>query len=580
MRKCAHPVVVLFFAELLFGSCSTYKPKSSEVVSWQLSDPSRLNPVLAYDNVSIDIDNNIFQPLLNFDYKTLKLVPVLADSLPDVKIAPDGQMLITFEIRKEAKWDNGSPVTAKDALFTLKTIKIPLINDEALRPYYDMVNDIITYAGNPGKFTIVYGAKYASAVTATGTDTYILPEYVYDSAKYLENFTFKQICSDTGIASEPKVIAFAKEFNSVKYSREPGYVSGSGAYKFVEWTTGQRIVLKKKDNWWGDVLVSNNCFFEAYPSTLVYQTINDMTSALVSLKAGNIDAINYIKPPDFSDLSKSEKFAANFNLYNIVKFGYTYIGLNMTNPKFSDLNARKAIAHLIDVPRIINDVYYGYAKQVIGPVSPMDSLDYYNSIMPYIFNIDTAKALLAAAGWKDSDGDGILDKVIDGKKTDFTIDFLSNSGNEQRKRVGLIFKEEARKAGISVNVIQQDNNIYMENLKTHHFEMYMYGWVLQPGPQDYKPIFYTTSALNKGSNFTCFGDAESDALIDSIRMELDPVKSSQMIKRLQSIMHEQCGYIFLFAPEALIAINKKFSNAYPSPDIPCYWEAGFKTDKD
>ncbi|HTA83088.1 MAG TPA: ABC transporter substrate-binding protein [Bacteroidia bacterium] len=575
MRKSLCSIIAFLCACLVISSCSTYKNNPTQVVLWQLGDPGMLNPVLASDLGSEDIDNNIFQPLLNFDYRTLKLVPVLADTLPTVKIDSAGRMLITFEIRKEAKWDNGSPVTAKDVEFTLKVIKNPAVNDEALRSYYDMVSDIILYPDKPKKFTVVYNEKYMMAVIATGTDTYILPEYRYDSNKYMESFTVKQMYYDTSTAHNPKMIAFAKSFNADKYSRDTNYVSGSGAYQFKSWATGQRIVLMKKNNWWGDDLKTKNCFFEANPSKLIYQTINDMTSALVSLKAGNIDVIGNIKPSDFAELPKSEKFSQNFNTYRTLKLSYSYIGLNMANPKFADIRTRQAIAHLIDVPRIIRNVYYGYAQQVIGPVTPMDSLNYNYSIKPYSFNIDTARALLAAAGWKDSDGDGILDKKIDGKKTDFIIDYLCNAGNEQRKKVGLMFKEEARKVGIEVNIVQQEANVFRSNLKTHNFDVCMDVWGFQPGPMDFKQIFYTTSALNKGSNVISFGDAKSDALIDSIRVELDETKRAKMIKRLQEIMHEQCGDIFLCAQQALIAVNKRYSNVYPSCNMPFFWEAGF-----
>ena len=182
------------------------------------------------------------------------------------------------------------------------------------------------------------------------------------------------------------MIAFAKVFNSEKFSRDPEYVSGSGAYKFKSWATGQRIVLEKKANWWGDALKTNNCFFEANPSKLIYQTINDMTSALVSLKAGNIDVIANIKPSDFGELPKSEKFAKDFNTYRTLKLAYSYIGLNMANPKFADIRTRKAIAHLIDVPRVIKDVFYGYARQVTSAITPMDSVEYDYSMKPYELN--------------------------------------------------------------------------------------------------------------------------------------------------------------------------------------------------
>jgi peptide/nickel transport system substrate-binding protein len=576
MKKYGHYSLVILFFGLLLTSCSSYKRDPSEVVVWDLADPQMINPILAGDAEAQDIDNNVFQPLMNFDYRTLKLVPILADSLPAVRVDSAGRMLITLEIRKEAKWDNGTPVTAKDVEFTFKVIKNTTVNDEPLRTYYDMVGDFILYPDNPRKFTVVCDYKYMYGPISVGTNTYIIPEYAYDPNKNMQGFTIKQMHDDKNCMNDSKMVAFGKEFNTEKYSRDPKYISGSGAYKFTQWITGQRVILEKKKDWWGNALEGVNCFFDANASKLIYQTINDMTSALVALKAGNIDVMYAIKPQDFNDLPKSEKFTENFNTYAPLMYYYGFIGINMANPKFADVKTRQAIAHLVDVPRIIKDVWYGYARQITGPISPMDSLDYDYNLKPYEFNIDTAKALLAEAGWKDSDGDGVLDKVIDGQKTDFTIDFLVNAGNDVRKKSALMFKEEARKVGITVNVIQQDFNIYMNNLKTHKFDMFMSSWIFQPGPQDFKQIFYTTSALNKGSNWISFGDAKSDALIDSIRAELDEKKRAGMYKRLEWILHEQCGYVFIGAAEALMAINKRFSNAYPSSNNPFYWEAGFK----
>jgi peptide/nickel transport system substrate-binding protein len=574
MKKYGHCLLVIVFFGLL-GSCSSYHRDTSEVVVWGLSDPDMLNPILTTAAKSQDIDNNVFQPLTNFDYRTLKMIPVLADSLPSVQIDSAGHMLITFEIRKEAKWDNGSPVTAKDAEFTMKVIKNINVNDDPLRSYYDMVGDFILYPNNPRKFTILCDYKYMYGPISMGSNTYILPEYNYDSAKVMESFTIKQMHNDKNIMQDPKMIAFAKEFNSQKYARDPAHISGSGAYKFTQWVTGQRITLERKKDWWGNALAGTSCFFEANASKLIYQTINDMTSALVSLKGGNIDVMYGIKPQDFNELPKSEKFNENFNTYTPVILAYGYIGINMSSPEFTDIKTRQAIAHLIDVQRIIKDIYYGYGQPVIGPMAPTDSLNYNYAIQPYQYDIDSAKNLLAQAGWTDSDGDGTLDKIVDGQKINFNVDFLVNAGNESRKNEALMFKEEAHKVGVNVNVIQQDYNIYLDNLKKHKFDMFIGSWVFQPGPIDFKQIFYTTSR-DGGENWVCFGDSKSDALLDSIRNEMDEQKRAGMYKRFQWILHEQCGYIFVYAPKGLIAISKKFSNAYTSANSPFFWEAGFK----
>jgi len=581
MKKRVYSLAVILSCGLFFlNSCSTYKRDPSQVVIQVLADPDMLNPINSTDaNMGQDISNNLFQPLIAYDYKTLKLVPVLADSLPVIKIDSANHMSMTFELKKEAKWDNGTPITSKDVEFTFKAIMNPAVNDEPQKSYYDFINNILTvknYPDNPRKFTILCDKRYILAELASG-GTNILPEYVYDPEKHMEHYTMEQMhTAKEKLANDPDMVAFAKEFNSDKYSRDPKYVSGSGAYKFTEWVTGQRLVLEKKKDWWGSSLAGTNCFFEANASKLIYQTINDLTSALVSLKAGNVDVMNDIKPQDFIDLPKSQKFTENFDTYTPLQLTYSYLGINTTSPKFADIKTRQALAHLCDIQRMIKDVIYGLGQQVIGPVSPMDSLNYNFNIKPYEYNIDTAKSILASAGWKDSDGDGILDKVIDGKKTDFTIDFLINSGSDTRKKVALIFQEVARKVGITVNVIQQDWNVYLDNVKKHSFEMYYGAWVMPYGPSDFKQIYYTTSALNRGSNYVSFGNAKSDGLIDSIREELNDTKRAAMSKRLQIIMHEQCAYLYLWSPKQLIAINKRYTNVHPSPMFPCYWEAGFK----
>jgi len=220
---------------------------------------------------------------------------------------------------------------------------------------------------------------------------------------------------------------------------------------------------------------------------------------------------------------------------------------------------------------------YGFAQRVIGPIHPSKKEEYNSEIVPYDFNIEKAKELLAKDGWKDSNGDGTIDKIIDGEKVEFTIDFSINAGNDARKQTALMFQEEARKVGITVNLSSQDWSVFLDNLKKHHFEMYYGAWISSPLPNDYKQIFHSESAINEGSNYTSFGNHQSDALIDSIRVELDEHKRAQLEKHFQQILYDEAPYIFLFAPSERIAINKRFTNAEASVCRPGYWEAGFKT---
>ena len=545
------------------------------VINHELSDPQMLNPVNSTDASATYIQSNIFQSLLGIDFKTLELIPVLAKSRPEIIENNEGGLNYVYEIRPEAIWDDGTPITAKDVEFTLKVIKAPGVDNLNAKPYYEFLQDIIIDESNPKKFTLVTNTVYVLGEIMSGDYT-VLPQKVYDPEGIMDNYTLKQISENfDALKEDEKLKKFAENFNSEKYQREPQYIVGSGPYKLKEWQTGQKIVLERKKDWWGDALEAENVYFEAYPPQLIYQTINDQSTALVALKGGNIDVMRGIKPKDFKDLPNSPKFQANFNAHTPPQMAYAYIGLNMRNPKFADLATRKAFAHLVDLNKIIKNVVYGYATPAVGPIHPSKKKFYNDKLKPYDFNPEKAKELLEEAGWKDSNGNGTLDKMIDGELTEFEVTYIYNNGNDTRKNIGLLLQEEARKVGIKVNVNSLDWSIFLENTKNHNFDLYCGAWISSPIPSDPKQIWHTSS-YNGGSNYVGFGNDETDALIDSIRVTIDEDKRAKMVKRFQEILHEQVPYIFLYYPQERIAIHKRFTNAETSPMRPGYHVASFK----
>ncbi|MFN7015410.1 MAG: ABC transporter substrate-binding protein, partial [Bacteroidia bacterium] len=216
--------------------------ENPEVTIHELSDADMLNPVNYTDAGAGYILTNTHQPLLGIDFKTLELVPVLAEARPEIEKRPEGGMLITYKIRPEARWDDGTPITAKDVEFTLKVIKNPKVDNQNRKPYYEFIEDIKFYEGDPLKFTFICKDVYILAEASSG-DFSILPSKIYDPKGLMSEFTIKQLNEDKDkLASNQKIIEFATDFNSEKYQREKEFISGSGAYKFEEWLTGQRIV--------------------------------------------------------------------------------------------------------------------------------------------------------------------------------------------------------------------------------------------------------------------------------------------------------------------------------------------------
>ncbi len=548
----------------------------NELIAHEITEAATLNPINVADGPSMYVIENIFQTLIAVDPFSLQLTPVLADSLPIHYENAQGEQFYTYKIRSGAKWDNGEPITAKDVEFTLKVIKNPKVDDASSRTNDDIIHDFIFDNNDPKKFTIVLKEKYLKAIITSG-DIPVLPRYIYDPKGMMNGFSVKQLSYDGDkLANDTTIIKFAEWFNSEKFQRQKEFIAGSGAYELEEWITGQKIVLKRKEQWWGDILKGTNPLFDAEPKKITYQIINDYAVAVTALLAENIDVIRSIPANKFIELKESEKAKSNYNFYTPDQLAYYGFGINCKLPKFSDKKTRQALAHIVDVNKIIELAAYGMGKPTIGPIYPGNKKFYNNDIVPYDYNLETAKQLLAEAGWKDTDGDGFLDKILNGKKEKFTIKITYNQGNDARKTMATLFQEEARKVGIDVDILGQDMSIFVDTKKKHDFEIYIGGFQLPSVPDDPKQVFYTTSATNGGSNYVSFGTIESDSLIDKIRTELDEDKRAMLYKRLQEIIHDEACTIFVYFPTEKIAIHKRFINAQTTTRRPGYWLAGMK----
>ena len=197
-------------------------------------------------------------------------------------------------------------------------------------------------------------------------------------------------------------------------------------------------------------------------------------------------------------------------------------------------------------------------------------------------DLEKAKQLLAEAGWKDTDGDGILDKEIGGKRVPFKCEFLINAGNETRKNIALLLKEEAKKVGVEIDVRSLEWSSYLEKIKKHDIDIYYQAWVSPvPSPPDLKQIWHT-SAYEGGGNYIGFGfeTPESDKLIEQTRTELDEKKRNELYKKFQELLYEEMPCIFLVTGKNKIAIHKRFRGVEVSAIYPGYRLNTFWTPKE
>jgi peptide/nickel transport system substrate-binding protein len=557
------------------SSNTTYK---DQLTVHMISDAKGLNPVTVIDGTSRSyILLNIMQSMLAFDYKTFKLVPVLAIDMPEIRNVGD-LIEITYEIRPEAVWDNGTPVTVNDVLFSYKAIFCPGVNSENVKSAVDFVKDIRTYPDNFRKYTVVC-SKNIGVLENTGYEVRIFPEYVYDSKHLLRKYSIPELVIEKPkCAGDVAVKEFSDFFNSQKTLRDTNFVKGSGAYTFVSWETGKKLVLERKKHWWGDRMQGINQYFEAYPKRMEFVTITNTNTALTALKDGKLDFMLVAPVKEYMDLDNSPKFKKNFYKSEPEMLANASIGINHQDKILQDIRVRQALCYLINVDQIINKILLNYGVRINSTILPMKADIINPAIKPYPYDLKKAMQLLQQAGWKDTDGDGMLDKIIDGQKTDFELSFSYNT-NPLREVMGLLMQRSFYQAGIKLTLNPLEWSLFQDELKKHKCQLWYQGWNLSPGLDDNKQILHTSSA-NGGANYGSFGNAKTDKLLDDIRVELDSVKRKELYYQWQQIEHEQIPYVYLYVQKYRNCIHKRFENIHDgSAGYPGVWFAGFRVKK-
>lgn len=553
------------------------KEGDDAVTIWELSDPESLNPITSTDASSTYIKQSIFSRLLAYDTETLELIPQAAVARPDVQEINEGEyaggMSITYEIRPEAVWDNGEPVTAQDYIFSIKALKNPKVNAAPLRPYLQFIHDIKVDEANPKKFTIFSKERYFQAESASG-DYYLLPEYIYDPEKTMRQFELPQLNDPKNqdrLKDDPAINEFAEKFNSSKFERE--VVSGCGPYTFASWESNQAITLERKKDWWGDKVEA--AALAAHPSKIIHKIVTDANTAVTAMKDEGLDVMRSIRPELFKELQGNERFKQLYNLTTPDMLAYGYLGFNSNSVKFADKRVRRAFAHLVNKEQIIETLYYNMAKPITGPIHT--SKPYcHTGLEPIKFDPAKAQALLKEAGWEDTDADGILDKEIDGKRVKMEIKYKFNQGNDIRKNIGLMLKDDAERVGVKISVEAREWSVFLEEVKKRDFEIMCLSWIQGPGLDDMKQIWHTESNSSSGSNYVGFGNAESDKLIDEIRVTLDEAKRKELYMKLQKMIYDEQPYVFIFAPTERISIHGRFGDVKTSKLRPGYKSYYFK----
>ena len=290
-----------------------------------------------------------------------------------------------------------------------------------------------------------------------------------------------------------------------------------------------------------------------------------MDAAFIELVNGNLDYFG-LRALQFKDKSWSTEFMTRFKKGVYYPGGYTYIGWNNAHPIFSDRRVRKAMSHLTNRESMVQNLLFGLAETVEGPIHPFRP-EYNPNLTAYDFDPDRGLAQLEEAGWQDTDNDGVLDKIIDGEKVDFKFEFLVNSGNQLRKDVALTLQSELQDIGVVCEIRELDWTIFLDRVKNKDFHAMTLGWTgsLRFPPDAYQ-IWHSSQAEGRGSNHVSFKNEEVDDILEAYREEFDSTKRIAIYQRFQEILNEEQPYTFLWSQRRAVAYSTRYKgvNWYPA----------------
>lgn len=502
--------VVLFFLMFFFVFPAQAERSVDAYVDSGLGDARVLIPLYADDVASSGISRLVYSGLTKLDGDLL-VVPDLASSWE----IEEGGKIITFYLRDDVKWHDGEPFTARDVAFTYETALDPASASPYIASYCDIERIEVL---SDHKIRFYYSKPYAPALSRFGMG--ILPEHL--------------------MGEEPNLRDSA-------YARRP---VGTGPYRFVEWISGQHMILEAFQD-----------YYQGPPGLgiYVYRIIPDQAVQFLELLSGGIDSMA-LTPHQYFSRARTEKAERRLDRYKYLSHSYTYLGYNMEDPVLSDKRVRQALSYAIDEEEMIDSVLLGLGEKCTGPF--LKGTPYYaTDARDYDHDIEKARELLKQAGWRPEGPGGRLFK--DGRELRMSI--ATNQGSSVREQIATVVQAQWERLGVRTDIRVVSWAAFLDQfIGKKNFQVVLLGWTIPAEPDPYT-VWHSASSGPGGLNFVSYSNPEADDLIEKGRREFDREKRAEIYRDLHRLIAEDCPYTFLFFPYSTMAIDKRIKGIEPKP---------------
>ncbi len=519
--------------------------------------PKTFNPMMANETSSTDITNRLFTSLAGFNNATQEAEPALAKSWS----LADDKLTWTFNLRKGAAFSDGTPITSADVLFSFQVAYDPTIHPS--------VQDLLVMNGKkwditaPDAYTVVIRTPQPNAMTVSlAASVPVLPKHVLEP-----------VYTQGGFASAYTV------------GTEPAKLITSGAFTLKQFVAGEKTVLGRNPYYFG---VDSQQRRLPYLDELVFLTVPDQDAADLKFRAGELDGLDNTKPENFGWYEQNQA-NANFTLHDLgPELSSNYITFNLSPVRkptpgktvgqphvgatkyawFNNPVFRRAVSMAIDRESMIPSIFFGQAVKNWSTTTPGNKVWHSPDITKYDYNLAESKKLLASLGWKDANGDGVLE---DTKGNPVTFTLKTNSDNVLRVSMANFIRDDLAKVGIKVTLVPLDFNTLISNLRDDfQYDAILLGLQtgVPPDPGMGQNVWRSSGRTHQWNPSQpkpeTPQEAEIDRLMDVIVGNPDLEARKKAWVEVQNIVNEQCWFIWLPTRVAKLPLSNRFGNLQPS----------------
>ena len=452
------------------------------------------NGLLSGEIYSQEINSTaLFLPLLRYDEK-LNLAPLLARSWQ-----MSGDTALVLQLRNDVHWHDGVKTSAHDVEFTYRYGS----NPETAYPNSDY------WVGWNGvqvidSFTVRFSITPQPEPLANLPWIPIMPRHLLASVK-------------------------PAELRTAPFNQKP---VGNGPFRFVEYVPNQRWVFEANREYplelGGRPLLSR----------LVFRIIPDQTAQESELITGSVDLITSVRPERIAELD------AKPGIHRLEKPGrqFAFIGWNTRRPPLDDARVRRALTMAIDREKMVQVVARGVGRVAAGPVPPFH-WSYDANIRPLPHAVDSARALLTAAGISDRNGDGIAE-LANGRE--FRVELKIAANNQLNTDIAELIRSDLAAAGVRVVTRPMEFNTMVSDVTSadRKFDAFILAW-----QSDFKLVLHDnfhSEAIDNPFQFAAYRNPEVDTLLDKLATTTSREVATPLWRRLQTVLRDEQPWTFLY----------------------------------